>query len=258
MTQDSTHTRLEEALAEIQRLRALVSERERLVMLGQIAIGIAHELRQPLSVINSIAYCLRRVVKETGCENTPAPGMKTPPVVYLERLEDQVTTANRIITGLSEYARTQRPNISSTDLNQLVQREAARLELPPGVRVVQQLESGEVRTLADPLHLERIFHILASNALQSMEPAGGGELGFRTGGEPQAVTLQVSDTGTGVPEPLREKIFQPFFSSKASGLGLGLALARQLVEANGGTIGFQTRNGQGTVFEVRLPVAAAI
>ena len=249
---------LQEALAALEQAREELAQRERLALLGQIAVGIGHELRQPLSVISNIAYCLRSALEEKGggAKSTVAgAGSRTSPATHLDRLDEQVAEANRIIAGLMDYARTNRPRRRPTDLNELVEQQAARLNLSPQIHLRKLPAPDLPSVLADPLHLERVFHILAANALQSMEAAGG-ELYLRTYFEPGWVVLEVSDTGGGIPEELRAKIFRPFFSGKAHGIGLGLALARQLVEANEGRISFCSESGRGAVFQVRLPERA--
>ncbi len=252
-TESRLRRQLQDALSALEQARKELAQRGRLELLGQIAVGIGHELRQPLSVINNIAYCLRAALQQkAGDEHNPGP--KASPLTYLDRLDEQVGLASRIISSLSEYARTQRPNRCPTDLNQLVQRQAARLQLPPNIRLGTQLADQLVRVLVDPAHIERVFHILVANALQSLE-ASEGKVDLRTFNEAGGALLEVADSGPGVPEALREKLFQPFFSGRANGLGLGLALARQLLEANQGSIGFRSQPGRGACFQVRLPAA---
>ena len=214
--------------------------------IGQMALSISHELRQPLSVINNIAYYLRLVGGEQG-----APAALRP---HLDKLEDQVALASRIICGLMDYAQTQQPSRRATDLNQIVEEQTARLEVPETMRLEKRLAPQSCSALADPMHLERILHNLVSNAVQSMGAAGGA-LCLRTSAEDVDVLLEVSDTGPGIPEDLQEKIFQPFFSTKSGSLGLGLALTRQLVEANRGSICVRSQPGGGATFQVRLPAA---
>ncbi len=252
-TEPRLRRQLQDALSALEEARKELAQRGRLELLGQIAVGIGHELRQPLSVINNIAYCLRAALQEkAGDEHNPGP--KASPLTYLDRLDEQVGLASRIISSLTEYARTQRPNRCPTNLNQLVQRQAARLQLPPNIRLETQLADKLVRVLVDPVHMERVFHILVTNAFQSME-ASEGKVDLRTFSEAGGALLEVADTGPGIPEALREKLFQPFFSGRANGLGLGLALARQLLEANQGSIGFRSEPGRGACFQVRLPAA---
>lgn len=246
---ESLERQLQETSVALEQARQELAERERLALIGQIAVAISHELRQPLSVINNIAYYLHLV-----CGEKDAPDAYASLRPHLDKLEDQVALANRIVSNLTEYARTQQPNRQPTDLNHLVEEQMALVEIPESIRVEKQLGPGLPRALADPVHVERVLHNLLTNAIQSMR-ASGGELRLRTFVEDLQVVLEVGDTGPGIPEELRDKIFQPFFSTKFGGLGLGLALARQLLEANQGSISFCTRPDRGATFQVRLPAA---
>jgi len=235
-------------------LQEEVAQYRRLSELGQIAVGIGHELRQPLSVINSLAYCLRTAMRNCNADQCGMYVSRNAPMAYIDRMEEQVSLANRIIAGLGEYARTHRAAAAAIDLNMLLDREVAQLEVPENVRVLRQLEQPSPRAFADPVHVERMFHVLATNALQSMEAAGG-ELVLRTASDGAAVLMEISDTGAGVSDAVRDKLFLPFFTNKTSGLGLGLALARQLAVANNGSIEFRPASPHGAIFRVRLPKA---
>ena len=255
-TQDTAHLveRLErqllEATAALEQARQELAQRERLAQLGQMSVSISHELRQPLSVINNIAYYLRLVCAEKGSSADAPAALRR----HLDKLEHQAALASRIICSLTEYAQTQQPSRRPTDLNQAIEKQTARLEIPETTGLEKHLAPKLAAALADPLHLERILHNLLTNAVQSMGTAGGA-LCLRTFAEDAGVVLEVSDTGSGIPEELHEKLFQPFFSTKSSSLGLGLALSRQLVEANQGSIRVRSQPGCGATFQVRLPAA---
>ncbi len=248
---------LQEATAALERAREELVQRERLALVGQIAVGIGHELRQPLSIISHLAYCLRLLCgpQEGGGAEKESSVRACSIREHLDRLELQVALANRVISNLLDYARSQQAERRPVDLNCLVQEHGRQFEVPGNIRLRIELAPGLAPVLADPLHLERVLLNLVTNSLQTME-ATGGELRLRTYAEGQQVVLGVGDTGPGIPEELREKIFQPMFSTRSSGLGLGLALTRQLVEANGGEISFSSQPGVGTTFLVRLPVAS--
>lgn len=252
---ESLERRLREATAALEHARAELAQWERLALIGQIAVAIGHELRQPLSVINNVAYCLRLICQEkSGGEKEASSGPSAAALPQLDRLESQVALANRIISNLMDYARSQQPNRRPIDLNRLVEEQFALLEIPRQIRWKKQLAMNLAPALADPFHLERILHNLVANAVESMRSSGG-ELCLRTFAEEGGVVLEVSDTGPGIPDELREKIFRPFFSSRSGGVGLGLALARHLTEANQGSIQFRSEPGRGACFQVRLPAA---
>lgn len=242
--------RLAETAADLREAREQLAQRDRMAMLGCIAAGIGHELRQPLSVINNIAYCLRLM----GADRTLPSAAGATAHAHLGRLEEQVALANRIISNLMDFVRRQQPNRSAVQLNALLEAEAAGLQPPENIRVEKDLAPELPPILADPFHVQRVLHNLALNALQSMGQSGGCLL-LRTAAENNDVLLEVKDTGPGIREEIRDKIFQPFFSTKSGGLGLGLALSRHLVEANQGTIHFCSTPGQGASFQVRFPAS---
>jgi signal transduction histidine kinase len=242
---------LRETQAALEQARAELQQRERLALAGQIAMGIGHELREPLSVISNLVYCLR-----LACgEREAAPGTAITLQRYLDCIEEQVLEADRVITGLLEYARTYEVRRQAVDLNGVVEGRAGTLRLPDNIRLAKQLTPGLPAALADPLHVERVLHNLTVNAIESMR-ADGGELRLATFSTGEAVVLEVADTGPGVPPELADKVFDPVFSTRPAGMGLGLALCRQLVEANQGSIGFRSAPGCGAAFQVSFSLAA--
>lgn len=241
---------LNDTRALLEEARREVAESRRLAQLGQIAAGIGHELRQPLGNMSALLYCLKTA--EPGDEKHTRPAGARD---YLGELEGQLALADRIICNLLDFARTQQPERRPTDLNGLVGQQCEQMALAAATRLAMELAPGLPPVLADPVHIERAFHNLVANALESMRETGG-ELRVSTYAADDCVVLEVCDTGPGIPHELREKIFQPLFSTRSRGLGMGLALTRHLVEANGGTIGFCCEAGAGTRFQLRLPVAS--
>lgn len=249
--ENALQLRLDAALAELEQTRARLAVHERVSALGQVAVGIGHELRQPLSVINSMAYCIRAALDE----NREDAASRSAALRYLDRLDEQVSVAGHIISSLSEYARTLKASRSAVDLNKLVAQELAHADIPIAVQVVQELCAAPVWVNADAAHLERVFHVLVTNSVEAMVAAGG-EVRITTGRESDAGVFTVSDSGPGISDKIREDIFRPFFTTKNEGLGLGLALARALVEASDGRITFVSHSGRGATFRVALPLAS--
>lgn len=113
----------------------------------------------------------------------------------------------------------------------------------------------DVRVMADPLQLGRVFTNILKNAIQSIPEGRTGEIAAELKIQGKLVIVEFSDNGKGIPESLRDKIFSPNFSTKNSGMGLGLAISRKIVEQLGGAITYQTKEGVGTTFTITLPVA---
>ncbi len=238
-----------------------------------LAGAIAHELRQPLSVIQNIAAYLRATV----------PSRNGAVLKQLKTLEQQTAMAGEILSSMLEFARSGKPTIAPTDLHAVLKnvlsraslglsgglsrdrvrglsRGLSRSSLPSSqLRLKQSLARRLPPVLADPVHVDRILSNLIANGVESMKRRekrnAPGILSVATEAEGREVVVRVADTGCGIAPAQARKIFEPFFTTKQTGTGLGLALCRRMAEANGGSIGFQSRLGKGTTFELRLPKA---
>jgi len=234
---------------ELDETRRKLAESRRLGELGQIAAGIAHELRQPLGAIGAMAYLLRSSL--AGTER----GHGASPQKLLDDIDGELSLAGRIITNLLDYVRRRQPLKNPVNLNRLAERQAARLRLPPEIHTETSLSPALPHVLADSLHLERAVYNLLENAIDAMRSTGG-TLTLSTYQAGTQVVLEIRDTGEGIPEEIGEKVFQPLFSTREKGAGLGLALTRQLLEANDAQISFTSTPGQGTCFQLRFPIEA--
>jgi protein-histidine pros-kinase len=231
---------LEEKTRALEAAQEELVRKERLAILGQLAGGVSHELRNPLGVIKNSIYFLRMVLPEDERFRK-----------HLSILDREIASANRIVSGLLDFARVTPPTRESLDLSALVQDTLERIQLPPAVRVERELSGALPRIMADPHQLDLVLANLVSNGVQAMPE--GGALTIRTttaGGE---VILSVTDTGTGIRPEHLGRIFEPLFTTKAKGIGLGLAVARGLVESNGGRITATSTPGAGSRFELRFP-----
>jgi PAS domain S-box-containing protein len=238
--------RAEEALRDAQ--EKLIRQ-EKLAVLGQLAGGVGHELRNPLGAIKNAAYFLNMVIEK------PDPEVKE----TLDILEKEVATSERIISSLLDFARPKPPIRREVDVNHVVQETLSRTSVPDNVEVVSQLGEALPTILADPDQLTQVFGNIILNAVQAMPE--GGQLTVKTWqvSEKPArsgqVAVSITDTGVGISEENLNKLFEPLFTTKAKGIGLGLALTRTLVEGHGGTIEVESEVGKGSTFTVKLPVA---
>lgn len=247
--------RLERRLREIQtaldQARAELERREQLALAGQILVGVGHELREPLGVISNLLHCLRLACAEQ--ERSPRTAVTISH--YIDCIQDQVSEADRTITGLLDYARTQEVRREAVDLNRIVEQQAHSLRLPDNIRLEKQLAPGLPAVQVDRLHLERVLRNLVVNAIESIKTEGGA-VRLATFSLGRAIVLEVADDGPGIAPEIADKIFEPMFSTRPAGMGLGLALCRQLVEANGGSIALRSTPGRGAAFQISLPPAA--
>jgi two-component system nitrogen regulation sensor histidine kinase GlnL len=246
-------------LSRIRQLEEEVRRGETLAAVGRMAVGLAHEIRNPLSAIRGAVQLLG---KELGGE--------PPWGEYTEVLIKEVDRLNRIIEAVLDLGRPVQLRPVALNLHQVLERVALLSEemaASHGIRIVRQYDPSLPPILGDEDRLAQLFHNLVRNAIEAM--AQGGRLTLTTrfsmnplftkvdlgAGRRQMVEVQVSDEGEGIPEPLRDKIFDPFVTTKEKGLGLGLALCHRILEEHKGAIQIQGAPGKGTSVTCFLPVA---
>ena len=215
---------------------------EKLAVLGQLAGGVGHELRNPLGVIKNSAYFLNMALE------SPDPEVKE----TLELMEKEVAAAERIITSLLDFARVKPPLCRKVDIQQILREALSSFKMPGNITVEYPLVKSLPQVLTDPDQLDQVFKNIILNAVQAMP--GGGRLTITTDTrDPDWLAISITDTGVGIPKENIEKVFEPLFTSKAKGIGLGLAITKTFVEGHGGTIEVQSEIGKGTTFTVKLP-----
>lgn len=237
--------------------------KEKLSILGQLSGSVGHELRNPLGVMSNAVYFLKTVLTD-GNETVKE---------YLGIMENEIASAQRIITDLLDFARTKPPQKVSVTAGELVRRSLRRCAVPETVTVTVDVPKDLPRLNIDPLQMGQVLENFILNGVQAM-PEGGAlhvaarrrvqssekNIEHRTlNVEPDAdfVEISVEDTGEGISPENMKKLFQPLFTTKPRGIGLGLVACRNLVEANGGRIEVESKLGKGTTFSVLLPVASA-
>ena len=220
---------------------------EKLAVLGQLAGSVGHELRNPLGVINNAVYYLKMTQPDVDEKISK----------YHAVIEQEVHNAEKIITDLLDFARVKSVDQELIAIPVLVQSVLARFLVPEYITTVLDLPADLPNILVDQRQMEQVLGNLTTNACQAM--IEGGTLTIRAqpaaldDGQP-AVRIQVIDTGSGITAENLKKLFEPLFTTKARGIGLGLAVSRKLVEANGGRIDVQSEVGKGSTFTVYLPV----
>ena len=234
--------RVEERTQELREAQQELIRKERLAVLGQLSGGVAHELRTPLGAISNAAYFLNMALEE------PEPEVKE----ALEILEKEVVTSDKIISSLLDIARAKPPTLRKVDLNDVLQGTLYRITVPENVEVATQLDQALPFVPADPNQLSQVFTNLIINGIQAMSE--GGRLVVKTEAlSPEWVTVSFADTGVGIPKENMGRLFEPLFTTKTKGIGLGLALVKALVEGHRGTIEVESEAGKGSTFTVMLP-----
>ncbi len=230
-------------ITERKMLEEQLVRQEKLAVLGQLAGGVGHELRNPLGAIKNSAYFLNMVLEE------PTPEVKE----TLEILEKEVITSEGIISSLLDFARSRPPLKRKVNINDIIREKVSRINVPENIEVKSQIDEFIPFIMADPDQLDQIFGNILLNAIQAMPE--GGQLTIKSEAPGQdRVAVSITDTGVGIPGEDLEKIFEPLFTSKAKGIGLGMAITKTFVEGHGGTIEVQSETGKGSTFTVRLPI----
>jgi signal transduction histidine kinase len=220
---------------------------ERLAALGSVAVTINHELKNPIGVLKTSVDSLRR-----QCAQTEGPPDRERVKKHLEKLDRNIDKMHKNISSLLEYARYSDSNLEECDIHTVIDDALEESAIPAHVRVVKRYDPALPRIHADPVQIARVFVNLSRNAAEAMEH--GGVLTIETASLPGGTRITFRDTGPGVPEDVREHIFEPLWTAKPHGTGMGLAICRNLVEAHRGKIWVESQEkGGGACFHVELP-----
>jgi signal transduction histidine kinase len=229
--------------------------KEKLAILGQLSGSVGHELRNPLGVMSNAVYFLKMVLVDAD-ETTKE---------YLGIIQHEIDNSIRIITDLLDFARTKPPQRQSVTAQELVRQSLERCGIPDDVVVTVDIPEALPRLNVDPPQMGQVLMNLITNGGQAMPNGGALHVAARLVVDTRKaeqlplqdsahfVAISVADTGEGITPANKKKLFQPLFTTKAKGIGLGLVVCKNLVEANGGHIGVESEMGKGTTFTVTLP-----
>ncbi len=229
----------------LQEAEAAVRRADRLAALGQLTAGLAHELRNPLSTIRTSAEMLMKTVAAGDEVARELAGY----------IGSEVDRTNSLITRFLDFARPLRLRLDKADVTACIDRAVAQVEkhTPPlDVRIFKNYSPDVRPFLIDAELLERVFYNLILNAAQASPPKGAVTVKTRPVGSD--VEISIIDRGVGIDPKHMENIFNPFFTTKTAGVGLGLAIVSKIVDDHGGHILVESHPGEGSVFLVYLPV----
>jgi signal transduction histidine kinase len=237
---------LEATLQTLKETQESLVRREKLAMLGQLASGVGHELRNPLGVMTNAVYYLELVQPDAPEEIREYHGI----------LKSQIGLAERIVSDLLDFSRIRPPQRQEVSLARLVDEQLVRLGRVEGVTIKNEVPEDLPTAHIDPVQVGQVILNLLLNAAQAMEDTGG-VLTVRGRLQDDGVAIDVIDTGPGVAPELREKIFEALFTTRARGIGLGLAVSRSLAVANSGTLSVTNTPEGGAMFTLVSPAVRA-
>ena len=235
--------RIKKRTRELEKAQKQLLRQERLAVLGQLAAGISHELRNPLGVIKNAAFFLDMTMENAEPQVSEA----------LEILDKEVINSERIISSLLTFARPMPIIKEKVDINNILQETLGYLDIPSNIKVITQLDKTQPNVMADHAKAIQIFNNLIANAIQAM-PDGGKLIIMSKITDPEWINITIKDSGVGISKENIEDIFEPLFTTKARGIGLGLAIANTLVKEHNGYIKVKSKPKLGTSFTVRLPI----
>jgi signal transduction histidine kinase len=234
----------EESVRLLREQQSELLKKERLIVLGQLAGSLAHQIRNPLGAISNAVAVLRR---QLSGQTTPAMDQA------LDIAQEEVWVANRIIADLLAYSKIRPPAQRSITVQELVDTVLGRETVPEGVSIDERL--GGERVYVDPGQVADAIANVIRNACEAMD--GQGTLTIASRRDDDSVELSIADTGVGISQEEIALLFEPLITSKPLGIGLGLTTARALVSNQGGTLECEGEPGKGARFKLRLPTGAS-
>ncbi len=239
--------KLEKSLDDLKAAQEHLIQAEKLSALGELVAGVAHELNSPLSTIALSTELATSI-------GTAESRVKT----QLERIGEAAGYCQQIVKSLVSFARKQKPEMASVDVNALCDKALSLVVYQlkvSNIDLEKRFDADLPRTMADPHQLQQVFVNLATNAYQAMSGRPErGKLRVHTSAAAEVIRVTFRDDGPGISREHQRKIFDPFFTTKSEGTGLGLSISYGIVKEHGGEISVESAPGQGTTFVIALPI----
>ncbi|MDD5057352.1 MAG: ATP-binding protein [Sideroxydans sp.] len=240
---DELEERVQQRTQQLLEAQEELVRKEKLAVLGQVAGSVGHELRNPLGVMSNAVYFLQTVLADAD-ENTQE---------YLGIIKSEITNSERIVSDLLDSVRTKPPQPENVGLAELVAQTLGKLAIPSSVNVMLDIPETLPPLWVDAMQIHQVLRNLISNGAEAMPGGGTLQIGARENRPDKTVTISVRDSGVGMTAEQLNRLFQPLFTTKARGIGLGLVVVKNLTQANGGTVEVESEPGKGTMFSITLP-----
>ena len=225
---------LASAYKELQTAQEKVVRSERLAAIGELSAGVAHDLRNPLGAIKNATYFLRGKTRDAEDSRIGE---------FLDIMDEEVESSNQILTDLMDFARVNPPSQAPTELEGVLDSVLSRTELKDSVKVAKRFASPMPIVQADSEQLRRVFGNLVKNADDAMPD--GGTLTISGESTEGWAELRFADSGAGISEADLDRVMEPLFTTKAKGIGLGLAIVNMIIERHDGTLTVDSKEGEG-------------
>lgn len=225
-----------------------LKDNERLAAIGQTAGMVGHDLRNPLQTIIGELYLAKGEI-----ESLPNGDVKNNLQESIRVIEEQATYMDKIVSDLQAFVRPVKIEKKPINLKELVDSVLSSVNLPVNIALKKEIQRNLTEIHADSQLLKRVLINLVTNAVQAMPDGGILTLRSETTSAGQ-VSVTVEDTGVGIPEKIKPQIFTPLFTTKPRGQGFGLAVCKKVIEAHGGEISFESKEGEGAKFTIKFPI----
>jgi PAS domain S-box-containing protein len=237
---------VQERTRELQSAQQSMLKHERMVTMGRLAAGVAHELRNPLGVISNSVYFLKMI----------QPGAEAKVKEYLGILEKEARIAVELMTDMVNFSNLQAGDRQPTKVSELIDRVFSDNPVPAEIVVVKKISKYAPDVFVDPHQMSQALHRVVDNAVEAMEYKGKIKITVEKPGKPDQgfLRIDVKDEGPGIAPENLDQLYEPLFSTKPRHIGLGLPIAKRLIEVNGGRIDVQSVWGKGTTFVIFLPM----
>jgi len=243
----SANAELQVANMELRRAQEQLVRSERLAAIGQLAGGVGHELRNPLGAIKNAAYYVKgKVAKSELAQREPQV------IEFLNIMDDEINASNKIINDLLGFSRVGKPSVSPTQIKNVIEDALSRTTIPGNIELVKKLNAELPQVEIDASQIQQVVVNMIINAMQAMPE--GGKLKIGTKKKEGFLEVEITDTGCGIPKEARDKIFDPLFTTRAKGIGLGLAVCKAIIDRHEGKIEVKSQVEKGTTFIIKLPL----
>ena len=246
----SLENRVEARTRELKSAQDELIKKERLAAIGQMASVVGHEIRNPLAVINNSIYFIKTKVNAAAAAS--AVPIEPKIIKHIAIIESEIRQANGIIDEILGFARTRELNPKLIHLNSYLDDLTMSFPFPPHIELVKQLSPENPTVNIDTDEMTQAIRNLIKNGIEVMPEQG--RMHVRTEMAGDMVRIDVEDAGSGIPKETLEKIFAPFFTTKARGTGLGLAVVKKIVDRHKGRVEVSSVVGKGTCFKLFIPL----